>query len=237
MNSISFRTIDSTNTYLKQHYHELEHLTFVSAEFQTAGRGRGGRVWHSDAAVNLMFSVLLKKPELLEKYRQVSVITAYAIIKVLETHGLHDLMIKWPNDIYASGRKICGILSEGVFLNEMECMIVGCGINVNQREFEGDYLRTPTSMALETGETFDMESLKKEIYAGLENCYQAIEDDVSFYSEISKYDYLKGRKAYAEINNRKEEVYVQGINPDYAITIVLDGRPLDVESGEITFHV
>ena len=237
MNSISFRTIDSTNTYLKQHYFQLENLTFVSAEYQTAGKGRSGRTWHSEAASNLMFSVLIKDEKLMAKYHEISVVTAVAVIRVLEKHGLGNLQIKWPNDIYANGKKICGILSEGVFLEKMECMIVGCGINVNQQEFAGNYLREPTSILLETGEKTDIESLKGEIYESLLNCYKLIEDNVSFYPEISKYDYLKGKEAYAEIRGKKEKVYIQGINPNCTITIVLNGHPQEVESGEITFHV
>ena len=61
---IHFQTIDSTNSYLKRNWRELDHLCFVSAGEQIAGRGRQERSWYSEPDQNLLFSVLIKEREL-----------------------------------------------------------------------------------------------------------------------------------------------------------------------------
>ena len=55
MKTIHFETIDSTNTYLKENYEKLDNFTFVSADFQSAGRGRNNRNWKSEKGENLLF--------------------------------------------------------------------------------------------------------------------------------------------------------------------------------------
>lgn len=237
MQRIDFDTIDSTNTFLKNNYDHLQDMTFVSALLQTAGRGRNNRRWISDKGNSLMFSVLLLDRYYLEHYRCLSILAAYAVIKVLEMNGLKDLSLKWPNDVYAGGEKICGILLEGVSREKMECLIIGVGINVNQRSFEGDYLRKPTSVYLQTGKITDIEAFKEQVYGVFERNLELLREGHDFYDEIIRYDYLKGRKAVAEINGSRKEVEILGINRDYTLRIRYDGNESDMDSGEITFHL
>ena len=61
-------------------------------------------------------------------------------------YGLSNISIKWPNDVYVDDKKICGILLEAVSKQEIECLIVGISINVNQKNFEEEYAITPTSI-------------------------------------------------------------------------------------------
>ncbi len=107
---IHFQTIDSTNSYLKRNYRELDDLCFVSAEQQSTGRGRQQRSWDSESGQNLLFSVLIKDKELIGHYEELSIVSAYAILKVLQRYSIDELGIKWPNDVYAGHKKICGIL-------------------------------------------------------------------------------------------------------------------------------
>ena len=161
MKTIHFETIDSTNTYLKGNYEKLDNFTFVSADFQSAGRGRNNRNWKSEKGENLLFSLLIKDKTLIDKFSSLSVISAFSIIKAL---NLEYLSIKWPNDIYYKDSKLCGILLEAVTRNEIECLIIGIGLNVNQREFVGEYKRTPTSLYKITNQTQDMRLLKEKIF-------------------------------------------------------------------------
>ena len=137
MNKIHFKEIDSTNTWLKENYRTLEDMTSVSARLQTAGRGRRGRSWESQEG-NLYLSLLLKDEKCLRHVDAISTVSAYLILKVLEGYGIKDLGIKWPNDIYVKDEKICGILLESVSTDRLECLIIGIGLNVNQKEFSGD---------------------------------------------------------------------------------------------------
>ena len=234
MKQIHFESVDSTNTYLKQNYKQLENFTFVSADIQTQGRGRNNRKWDSDNN-NLLFSLLIKDKNILKKVNEVSIISAYIIIKVLQEYGIDDLSIKWPNDVYAGNKKICGILLESISTNELECLIVGVGVNVNQSEFDLDY--NATSMNIINNTDIDISSLKKNVYSKFESYLNSVSSGSDYYLEISKYDYLKNKEVYALINNEKKLVKVKGINSDYSLCVVSNESEYNLYSGEISFHI
>ena len=232
MKELFFETIDSTNTYLKQNYENLDNFTFVRADLQTSGRGRSSRKWLSKKGDNLLFSLLIKDKELINKYKSLSINSAYLVLKILEEYGLKNLSLKWPNDIYANDKKICGILLESVSKQEIECLIIGIGLNVNQKEFDGDYLIKPTSMINELNKEIDLIELKNKIFNSLLNNLNK-----DYYTEIIKYDYLKNKIVNVVIHNENKTVKVLGINKDYSLKIVLDEEERDIYAGEISFHV
>lgn len=234
MKTIHFETIDSTNTYLKENYEKLDNFTFVSADFQSAGRGRNNRNWKSEKGENLLFSLLIKDKALIDKFSSLSVISAFSIIKAL---NLEHLSIKWPNDIYYKDCKLCGILLEAVTRNEIECLIIGIGLNVNQREFVGEYKRTPTSLYQITNQTQDMKIIKDKIFNQLYNDFMKVKEGYDFYNDIKEYDYLKDREVYAEINNEVKQIKVIGIDSDYSLKVLKDNETYNLSSGEVTFHL
>ena len=134
MKELHFESVDSTNTYLKQNYNNLENFTFVSADNQTQGRGRNNRKWISSND-SLLFSLLLKDKKYFDYVNTISILSAYSIVQVLQDYGINNLSIKWPNDVYVNDSKISGILLESISSTNIECLIVGIGINVYQREF------------------------------------------------------------------------------------------------------
>ena len=232
MKELFFESIDSTNTYLKDHYEKLEDLTFVRADLQTAGKGRNGRKWLANMGENLTFSLLIKNRELIDRFKELSVNSAYLVLKTLERYGLKDLSIKWPNDVYVKGKKICGILLEAVSRQEIECLIIGIGINVNQMEFEGEYLVEPTSMKKELDRQIDLMKLKDTLFESL--CNELGHDH---YEQIRKYDYLKGKTVSGEINKEIKTITVIGIDEDYSLKVSVDGRETGLQSGEVSFHI
>lgn len=234
MKTIHFETIDSTNTYLKDNYEKLDNFTFVSADFQSAGRGRNNRNWKSEKGENLLFSLLIKDKALIDKFSSLSVISAFSIIKAL---NLEHLSIKWPNDIYYKDSKLCGILLEAVTRNEIECLIIGIGLNVNQREFVGEYKRTPTSLYQITNQTQDMRLLKDKIFNQIYSDFMKVKEGYDFYNDIKEYDYLKDRKVYAEINNEVQQIKVIGIDFDYSLKVLKGNEAYNLSSGEVTFHL
>lgn len=236
MNFLYFDTIDSTNDYLKNNYNDLNDLTFVSCRTQTSGKGRSNRKWYSDGN-NLLFSLLIKNKELISKYKDISIITAYSIIEVLKEYKLNNLYLKWPNDIYVGNKKICGILLEAISKVEIECLIVGVGLNINQKIFNEDYINEPTSISLELNKDLDIEILKDKVYKQIELNLKRIENDYDFYSKIKELDYLKNKEVYAFINNQKQKVKVIGIDLDYSLKVILDGNTINLNSGEISFHL
>ena len=187
MNKIHFDSIDSTNEYLKQNYKILEDLTFVSADYQTKGRGSNNREWESENSKNLLFSFLLLDKSLFQRHEEVSLVTALSIIQVLEKNGIEELKIKLPNDVYVKDKKICGTLLESTSLGEMQCLIVGVGLNVNQESFDGEYRATPTSIYRELGKKLEIEKLKEELYDVILKNIELIKNNYDFNPLISKY--------------------------------------------------
>lgn len=236
MKTIHFDLLDSTNTYIKNNYKDLDNFTFVSTDKQTKGRGRENRTWDSDEE-NLLFSLLLKDSKYNCHINSLSIISAFTVLEVLQEYNISNLMIKWPNDIYADGKKICGILLEAITKENIECLIIGVGINVNQIAFKNGYIHEPTSMKKQLGSNIDIEVLKNKIYDKFNDNLIKLIDGYDYYDEIIKYDYLINKNVYALINDVKKVVRVVGINKDYTLKVELDGSELNINSGEISFHI
>ncbi|MGC8820691.1 MAG: biotin--[acetyl-CoA-carboxylase] ligase [Fervidobacterium sp.] len=121
--------VDSTNEFLKKNYTSFHDGAVVVAIKQTAGKGRMGRTWYSPEG-GLWYSVLFK-PKIhlnLQVYTKVFSIAIVEVLKKLKVKAY----IKWPNDIYYNGKKLCGILPEAISVNNrVVAIIVGIGINVN----------------------------------------------------------------------------------------------------------
>lgn len=144
--------------------------TVVLANSQTQGRGRKGNPWFSPPDVNLYFSVILH-PQLAH-VPYLPFITALSLLKACEEVGLQG-NLKWPNDILINEKKACGILIQtAVEEQTLQYAVIGCGINVNLREFPEDLKGKVTSIALEKGATVHRESLLASILFHLEEIYR-----------------------------------------------------------------
>ena len=237
MNVVHFESIDSTNLYLKNNYDKLSDLTFVSTNYQSNGSGRTKRNWYSEKNKNLLFSLLIKDRDLIDRFNTLSILSAYTIVEVLKEYGINNLSIKWPNDVYVKDDKICGILLESISKENIECLIIGVGLNVNQDNFIEDYLTTPTSIKKILSKEISVDEIKNKVYEKLLDNLIKLKHDYDFYSEITSYDYLKNKEVYALINSKKVKVKVEGINKDYSLRVNNDGKTLNINSGEISFHI
>lgn len=149
--------IGSTNSYLLQLLSSadglLEDGQVIYTMRQKEGRGQVGNKWESEPDQNILFSQYIEAGRWLEVRDQfmLSVATSLAVRDALETVGVANATIKWPNDIYAGDKKICGILIENrIFSARNWQSVIGVGINVNQCVWTGD-APNPTSIKLETG--------------------------------------------------------------------------------------
>jgi len=142
----------------------------VIAKRQTAGRGRGNKRWWSGDGALLMSLGLELTPETLDRDQlpTLSVATGQAVIRVLTRYlPQHTLELHLPNDVYADGKKICGILLESP---TPQYAILGIGLNVNNRlrdippEFADDLTsRSITSMFELLGKETDIDRLLDEL--------------------------------------------------------------------------
>ncbi|MFI8378647.1 biotin--[acetyl-CoA-carboxylase] ligase [Leeuwenhoekiella sp. NPDC079379] len=162
MKIVKLNATTSTNTYLRAYTRKLDIKddTIVWATEQSAGKGQRGAYWESEKDKNLTFSVF-KRIEGLRADRQfyITMATSLAIYEALQELGISQLSVKWPNDILAGRSKICGVLIESVIRNGLYAVIIGIGVNVNQKIFT----RAPraTSILLETGKHHQPEEIMK----------------------------------------------------------------------------
>lgn len=124
------------------------HGTTVLAEEQTAGVGRLGRSWHSDAELGIYCSILLRLPVDPGTLPVINLLLGLATAEAIQKSTQVACDLRWPNDVLIKERKVAGILAQ---LLEDGVIVAGIGVNVNQTSFPPD-LRTPaTSLRIESG--------------------------------------------------------------------------------------
>ena len=129
-----YNTVSSTNTLLRSIAESGgEEWTVAVAEAQTAGRGRLGKSFASPEKTGIYTSVLLRPRLPVGKTVFVTVAAAVAVARAIEKNTDRRADIKWVNDIYSNGKKVCGILTEASFdtlSDSISYAVVGVGINV-----------------------------------------------------------------------------------------------------------
>lgn len=152
----------STSTLLREQYTDsLPHLYTIRTDFQTAGRGQAGNSWESEEGKNLLFSSLLRYPDIpAHQQWRLSMLVAVALHDTLSQYLSPEMLtIKWPNDIYYGDKKLVGILIENVLQgSNIAYTIAGIGVNVNQTDWRSD-APNPISMKQITCQDYTIELL------------------------------------------------------------------------------
>ena len=139
---VHHRVTDSTNERAKELALDgAPHGTIVTADEQTAGRGRQGRAWIAAPGETLLLSIVLRSVDELLPLR--------AAVAVAESIPM-PTRIKWPNDVWVGGKKVSGILVEG--RPQEGWAVLGIGLNVATRSFPEELSEIATSLALEGAE-------------------------------------------------------------------------------------
>lgn len=145
---IWYDCLDSTNNEARRRFRDLDNLSVIAAMTQISGRGQGDHIWYSSPGESLTFSYILKFDGVFPagKAEAVSHITTLAILDYLEDKGIRA-RIKWPNDIWISDRKICGILVENFIEGDfLKGSIVGVGLNLSITQWPED-IPNPVSLS------------------------------------------------------------------------------------------
>ena len=134
-----YESADSTNLTAKSFAEKGNSLPFlVTAESQTAGRGRLGRSFYSPAKTGIYMSIALGTFEAPADAVFITTAAAVAVSDAIVSLTGKNVGIKWVNDIYLGGKKICGILAESQKIPEGYAVIVGIGLNMTTSEFPDD---------------------------------------------------------------------------------------------------
>ena len=154
----------------KLNHEKMDDGTVVVSKIQTKGRGRGNRVWESGFG-NLYFSFIIKKDISYQSLFETLSRVCVSITRILKKYNIQG-SVKYPNDILVKNKKICGILIETYGNLELEGMIVGIGMNVNQQSF-GVLDNKATSLSNESNGTFDLEQLLNSL---IDECNQVFSE-------------------------------------------------------------
>ena len=193
-NTIYLREIDSSNNYAKQLIStgKALHGTAVLAYCQTGGRGHAQNHWESEAGKNLLVSLILL-PRFLPAEHQfyLSKITSLALVDLLSEEKIQGA-IKWPNDIYTSGKKIAGILIENSISGQyIYSSVAGVGLNLNQTVFSPE-LPNPVSLRQITGKEYSIELMAERLKVILGGWYRQLKNgqttaiDSAYYNNLSR---------------------------------------------------
>lgn len=170
--------------------------------FQSSGKGRiPGRTWESEAEKNLMFTLVLDKDILGKGYSTIPLKAGLGVALGIEKYTGFIPQIKWPNDVFLMDKKISGILCESV----KNCILVGIGINVNQKEFSTGARASSLSLLME--KDLSLEELLSSVTEGLFNSVQ----DKEWLDKVNSRLYLKGEEVEFLEGHPKNNKRVTGI--------------------------
>lgn len=168
-----FDELPSTNTYLKTIPKEkIEQGMLCITDHQIRGRGQYERKWESDPGQNLTFSMVFVPPDH-KRFHVLALACALALVEQLNAFlDASCTAIKWPNDILLNRKKMAGILAETVFSgNKFDRLIIGIGININQKKFSEELSNTATSVCLEYDNKIDREAFLAALLNRIEYKY------------------------------------------------------------------
>ena len=245
-----FESIDSTNKKAKELALEgALHGTLVTADAQVAGIGRRGRSWSSEKDAGVYMSMVLRPEIATDKASMLTLVAAMAVEKAImqvcesctigrEVVYSSQPKIKWPNDIVLNKKKISGILTELVLRGtEIDYIVLGIGINVNNKEFPEEISTTASSLSLECGGDIDRELLITEVWKQFAVYYKLF---------LQTGDLSLFREAYeASLVNKEEKVKVldplgeyigiaKGITNTGELIVETEGEIRYVSSGEVS---
>ncbi|MBQ9861478.1 MAG: biotin--[Clostridia bacterium] len=235
--------VDSTNTLAREQAAAgAPEGTVILADTQRQGRGRMGRQFFSPKGSGLYMSIILR-PNAAATPLYVTTAAAVAVAEAIEEVAGVPSSIKWVNDVYCRGKKVCGILTEGAIADNLQYAVLGIGINVFPPI--GGF---PPEIESRAGAVFGektpsaahpREELAAAIIARFWGYYEALSAK-AFLPSYRKRDLLKGRTVEVlDINGTViEEVTAQGITDDFELLVSnRNGKIKALSSGEVSLRL
>lgn len=235
LDSFHFDTIDSTNTWAKENYSKFDRdrITLITADQQTAGRGRYKRSWISPEKQNIYatftFFMDLMRPDI----SNIPQILALSVQETLLGWGF-SCQIKWPNDILLNKKKLGGILCETISDSLSVVVVLGLGLNINMPL---DLLKTidqpATSLLAETGGTYPLQHILTSLVRNFsKNLEQFLTEGFSPFVHRFRQMIIHQENDLLKIGNQTGRF--MAIANDGALIIKMDhGENQKIYSGEI----
>lgn len=232
-------SVTSTNTILKEQARQgAPHGSVLIAKEQLCGRGRLGRSFYSPKNSGLYMSALLKSSVKTEFSQFITPAAAVAVARGLKLSGLKNPGIKWVNDIFNDGKKICGILTETEFSkasNSPDFFVVGIGINLNTQDFPDD-IKKIAGAAFNNAD-FNSNKLCADI---LDNLFDLCENlnPSDFIDEYRSLSILSNRDVTLIRCNEKIPAHILGIDDSFRLIAKLSNNEvLHISTGEVSIKL
>ncbi len=234
----ALKTVNSTNSYAKNLAleHTNQHETVVISDTQTAGRGRLGREFFSPPESGIYMSIILNPEKIALPPSHLTVAAGVAVCRVLKDICPGTPAIKWVNDIFLEGKKVCGILAEGILnpdTNLQRDVVVGIGLNVFTKSevFPGKLNKI-------AGSIFPQGITRNEIAAKILMQFRSLYQSSSIYSvidEYKSYSLVLGKNIVFSAEGKSFNGIAKDINNDGNLVVILDnGKEMTLNSGEVS---
>ena len=237
---LRFDSLPSTNTEAARQaaLGAPEGLCVVARE-QTAGRGRRERGWVSPKDAGLYLSVVLRPALEAGFWPLITLAAALAVRDALEEACGLGADIKWPNDLLAGGRKLCGILAETAEGARGRAVVLGVGVNLRRGSFPEELADTATSVEEQTGRAPDLERLLEALTRALALRYEALHAEGGAADVLREWQrrstYARGRRVRVALAAETFEGTTRGLEPDGALRVETEeGTIRAVRAGDVT---
>ena len=231
---IYYPSIDSTNTEAKRLLlnGKSGDMLLVANE-QTDGRGRQGKSFYSPALTGIYMSYVCHPMTALENAVTATTATAVAVCRAIEKLTDKKPKIKWVNDVYLDGKKICGILTEAITDFETQTVssiIIGIGMNVKTKDFPND---------IEGASCLDADIKRCDLIAGItdELCRINSKDYGDFITYYREHSMILGERIDYIQNGKVTSAKAIKIDSDGGLVVELEnGETTTLRSGEISIR-
>ena len=234
-----YQVIDSTNTHAKALAAAGERNLCVTALRQTGGRGRMGRQFFSPEGSGLYFSLLVSPCVKGGDGALLTTFAAVAVAEVLEEMTGAKAQIKWVNDVYLQGKKVCGILTEGsanYTTGEYEYAVIGIGINLHDMHFPAELASIASDVETETGVRLDRESVLQALLAKFEGMDEQIAEG-SFMDGYRARCFVIGKDVTVFRGTETYPAKVLDVNARGELLISVEGETKTLQSGEVSVRI
>jgi len=236
---LRFESLPSTNTEAARQaaLGAPEGLCVVARE-QTAGRGRRERSWVSAKDAGLYVSIVLRPALEVRHWPLITLAAALAVRDALEEACGVEADIKWPNDLLAGGRKLCGILAETAEGARGRAVVLGVGVNLRRGSFPPEIGDTATSVEEQTGRAPDAEILLTSLTRSLARHYETLHTPDGAAEILREWQrrstYARDRRVRVALAAETFEGTTRGLDPDGALRVETDaGEVRTVRAGDV----
>lgn len=227
---VTYDVTDSTNTRAIKLAETVEGNILVAAEEQTNGKGRQGKSFYSPAKSGVYFSIIIRPKGNLNDVVYVTSAVAVAVAKTIEEMTDLDPKIKWVNDIYVSGKKVCGILVQSIVKNgKVDGLCIGIGVNISTTDFPDDIGTRAGSLGEEIDRNTFVAKVTEKMIAFADDI-----DDRTYLDYYRKKSCVIGKEIKYYENNIEHFAKAIEIDDNANLIVSENGKTKNLSSGEIT---